>query len=159
MFLSFRLAGSDRDDCYHDEDAESIDEDTIDEIRTIYDEVLEKKLPTYPYENYPDLSLGEFIVAEFEQYLKLKESTLDTEELDERQKVIDWLGKQHPYLKSIACNQLTDVSVQGKTPSILEKQRERKRATHPCFFPSFEVILSSDSACVLFLIDTHVVSP
>jgi hypothetical protein len=115
LFLYFPLAGSDRDDCYHDEDAESIDEDTIDEIRTIYDEILEKKLPTYPYENYPDLSLGEFIMAEFEQYLKLKELTLDTEEVDERQKVIDWLGKQHPYLKSIACNQLTDVSVQGKT--------------------------------------------
>ena len=32
-------------------------------------------------------------MAEFEQYLKLKELTLDAEELDERQKVIDWLGK------------------------------------------------------------------
>jgi hypothetical protein len=71
-------------------------------------------VPTYPYENYPDLSLGEFISAEFDQYIKLKELTLDKDELDERQKVIDWLTKQHPYLNTISCNKLTDVSVQGK---------------------------------------------
>ncbi|CAF2351528.1 unnamed protein product [Rotaria sp. Silwood2] len=106
--------GSDRDDCYHDEDAESIDEDVVDEVRKVYDEILEKKVPTYPYENYPDLSLGEFISAEFEQYITMKKLTLDKDELDEQQKVIDWLSKQHPYLNTIGCNKLTDVSVQGK---------------------------------------------
>ncbi|CAF2827921.1 unnamed protein product [Rotaria sp. Silwood2] len=105
--------GSDRDDCYHDEDAESIDEDVVDEVRKVYDEILEKKVPTYPYENYPDLSLGEFISAEFEQYITMKKLTLDKDELDEQQKVIDWLSKQHPYLNTIGCNKLTDVSVQG----------------------------------------------
>ncbi|UJR27805.1 hypothetical protein I4U23_009074 [Adineta vaga] len=105
--------GSDRDDCYHDEEAESIDEDVVDEIRKIYDEILEKKVPTYPYENYPDLSLGEFIWAEFDQYMTFKKSALEKDELDERQKVIDWLHKQHPYLDTIGCNRLTDVSVQG----------------------------------------------
>ncbi|CAF1158250.1 unnamed protein product [Rotaria sordida] len=105
--------GSDRDDCYHDEDAESIDEDVIDEVRKIYDEILEKKVPTYPYENYPDLSLGEFISAELEQYIKMKTLTLDKDEIDEQQKVINWLSKQHPYLNAIGCNKLTDVSVQG----------------------------------------------
>lgn len=105
--------GSDRDDCYHDEDAESIDEDVIDEVRKVYDEILEKKVPTYPYENYPDLSLGDFISAEFEQYIEMKKLSLDKDELDERRKVIDWLAKQHPYLSAISCNKLTDVSVQG----------------------------------------------
>ena len=104
---------SDRDDCYHDEDTESIDEDVIDEIRKIYDEILEKQVPTYPYENYPDLSLGEFVSAEFEQYIEMKKSTLDNDEIDERRKVIDWLSKSHPYLNMISCNKLTDVSVQG----------------------------------------------
>jgi hypothetical protein len=113
------IEGSDRDDCYHDEDAESIDEDVIDEIRKIYDEILEKKVPTYPYENYPDLSLGEFITAEFDQYIKLKKLTLENDELDERQKVINWLTKQHPYLNTISCNKLTDVSVQGKNEFII----------------------------------------
>lgn len=111
--LLFSLGGSDRDGCYHDEDTESIDEDVIDEMRKIYDEILEKKVPTYPYENYPDLSLGEFVSAEFEQYINLKKLTLDNEEIDERRKVIDWLTKHHPYLNTIGCNRLTDVSVQG----------------------------------------------
>ncbi|CAF0719718.1 unnamed protein product [Adineta ricciae] len=105
--------GLDRDDCYHDEDGESIDEDIINEIRTIYDEILEKKVPTYPYENYPDLSLGEFILAEFDQYLQLKKVSLDKNEIDQREKVIDWLGKQHPVLNTIGSEKLTDVSVQG----------------------------------------------
>ena len=107
------LDGLDRDDCYHDEDGESIDEDIINEIRTIYDEILEKKVPTYPYENYPDLSLGEFILAEFDQYLQLKKVSLDKNEIDQREKVVDWLGKQHPVLNTIGSEQLTDVSVQG----------------------------------------------
>jgi hypothetical protein len=111
--IYFLLEGSDRDDCYHAEDAESIDEDVIDEVRKIYDEILEKKVPTYPYENYPDLSLGEFITAELEQYIKLKKLTLDEDELDEREKVSEWLSKQHPYLNIIGSNKLTDVSVQG----------------------------------------------
>ncbi len=111
--IFFVLEESDRDDCYHDEDAESIDEDIIDEIQQIYDEILEKKVPTYPYENYPDLSLGDFVSAEFEQYIQLKKLTLDENELDELEKVIDWLTKQHPYLNTISCNKLTDVSVQG----------------------------------------------
>lgn len=115
IMIFFVIGGSDRDDCYHDEDAESIDEDVIDEIRKIYDEMLEKKVPTYPYENYPDLSLGEFMTAEFDQYIKLKKLTLENDELDERRKVIDWLTKQHPYLNTISCNKLTDVSVQGKS--------------------------------------------
>jgi len=112
--IFFVIGGSDRDDCYHDEDAESIDEDVIDEVRKIYDGILEKRVPTYPYENYPDLSLGEFIAAEFDEYIQLKKLTLDKDELNERQKVIDWLGKQHLYLNKIGCNKLTDVSIQGK---------------------------------------------
>jgi len=60
------------------------------------------------------LSLGEFISAEFEQYIEVKKLSLDEDELDERRKVIDWLTKQHPYLNTISCNKLTDVSVQGK---------------------------------------------
>ncbi len=114
IMIFFVIGGSDRDDCYHDEDAESIDEDVIDEVRKIYDEILEKRVPTYPYENYPDLSLGEFIAAEFDEYIQLKKLTLDKDELNERQKVIDWLGKQHLYLNKIGCNKLTDVSIQGK---------------------------------------------
>ena len=82
-------------------------------MRRIYDEILEKKVPTYPYENYPDLSLGEFISAEFEHYFKLNTANLDSEELDQRRKVLHWLDKQHPYLNTIACNKLADVSVQG----------------------------------------------
>ncbi|CAF1378465.1 unnamed protein product [Rotaria magnacalcarata] len=105
--------GSDRDDCYHDEEAESIDEDVIDEVRKVYDEILEKKVAAYPYENYPDISLGEFVSAEIEQYINIKKVILDKDELDEQQKVIDWLSKQHPYLNTIGCNKLTDVSVQG----------------------------------------------
>ena len=114
--MNFRsiLDGSDRDECYHDEDAESIDEDTIDEMRQVYDEILEKKLPTYPYENYPDISIGEFISAEFEQYFEMKKPRLDNEDLDERRKVLHWLNKQHPYLSTIPCNNLSEVSVQGK---------------------------------------------
>ena len=112
--ISSCVGGSDRDECYHDEDAESIDEDVVDEMRRIYDEILEKKVPTYPYENYPDLSLGEFVSAEFEQYLQMKLLTLDQEEIDERRKVIHWLNKQHPHLTNVASNKLTDVSVQGK---------------------------------------------
>jgi hypothetical protein len=112
--IFFVIGGSDRDDCYHDEDAESIDEDVIDEVRKIYDEILEKRVPTYPYENYPDLSLGEFVAAEFDEYIQLKKLILDKDELNERQKVIDWLGKQHLYLNKIGCNKLTDVSIQGK---------------------------------------------
>ncbi|CAF4990219.1 unnamed protein product, partial [Rotaria socialis] len=76
--------GSDRDDCYHDEEAESIDEDVIDEVRKVYDEILEKKVAAYPYENYPDISLGEFVSAEIEQYIKIKNVTLDKDELDEQ---------------------------------------------------------------------------
>ncbi|UJR21809.1 hypothetical protein I4U23_024887 [Adineta vaga] len=106
-------SGFDRDDCYHDEDGESIDEDIINEIRTIYDEILEKKVPTYPYENYPDLSLGEFILTEFDQYFQLKKVALDKNEIDQREKVIDWLSKQHPILNGIGCEKLMDVSVQG----------------------------------------------
>ena len=113
--IFYIIGGSDRDGCFHDEDAESIDEDVIDEIRKIYDELLEKKVPTYPYENYPDLPLGEFLWAEFDQYIRLKKATLDKDELNERQKVIDWLAQQHPYLNTIGCNKLTDVSIQGKT--------------------------------------------
>lgn len=111
---SLCVGGSDRDECYHDEDAESIDEDVVDEMRRIYDEILEKKVPTYPYENYPDLSLGEFVSAEFEQYLQMKMATLDQDEIDERRKVLHWLNKQHPHLTTLAANKLTDVSVQGK---------------------------------------------
>lgn len=113
--LLFPLIGRvDRDDCYHDEDGESIDEDVINEIRTVYDEILEKKVPTYPYENYPDVSLGEFIRTEFEQYLQSKKSALDESEIAQREKVIDWLDKQHPFLDALGCQRLTDVSVQGK---------------------------------------------
>jgi hypothetical protein len=83
-------------------------------MRRIYDEILEKKVPTYPYENYPDISLGEFISAEIEQYFQMKMLTLDQDELDERRKVVHWLNKQHPYLHTLAFNQLTDVSVQGR---------------------------------------------
>ncbi|CAF3912273.1 unnamed protein product [Adineta steineri] len=104
---------SDRDDCYHDEDGESIDEDVIDEIRDVYDEILEKKVAAYPYENYPDISLGEFISSEFHQYLTLKKPLLDEDEVDEREKVINWLTKQHPYLNTIGSNQLNHLSVQG----------------------------------------------
>ncbi|CAF5094330.1 unnamed protein product, partial [Rotaria magnacalcarata] len=43
----------------------------------------------------------------------IKKVILDKDELDEQQKVIDWLSKQHPYLNTIGCNKLTDVSVQG----------------------------------------------
>ncbi|CAF1286180.1 unnamed protein product [Adineta ricciae] len=122
--------GSDRDDCYHDEDAESIDEDVVDEVRKVYDEILEKKVPTYPYENYPDLSLGEFIWAEFDQYMTFKKSILEKEELDERQKVINWLHKQHPCLNMIGCNRLTDVSVQGwNSLECLPKDDEHHDAT------------------------------
>jgi hypothetical protein len=110
----FWIDGFDRDDCYHDEDGESIDEDNINEIRTIYNDILEKKLPTYPYENYPDLSLGEFISEEFDQYLQLKKLTIEKDEINQKEKVIDWLSKQHPYLNTIGCEKLTDVSVQGK---------------------------------------------
>ena len=118
LFLFCIAGGSDRDDCYHDEDAESIDEDVVDEVRKVYDEILEKKVPTYPYENYPDLSLGQFIWTESDQYITFKKSILEKEELDERQKVINWIHKQHPCLNTIGCNRLTDVSVQGKFSSV-----------------------------------------
>ncbi|CAF1127976.1 unnamed protein product [Adineta steineri] len=103
----------DRDDCFHDEDGESIDEDIINEIRTIYDEILKKKVPTYPYENYPDSSLGEFISTELDQYVQSKKVSLEKNEIDQIEKVIDWLSKQHSYLNTIGCEKLTDVSVQG----------------------------------------------
>jgi hypothetical protein len=104
-----KIDGSDRDDCYHDEDGESIDEDVINEIEKIYNNILEKKVPTYPYENYSDISLGEFLSKEFNQYLQF-----DKDEFHEKEKVIHWLRKQHSYLNRISCDKLTDVSVQGK---------------------------------------------
>jgi hypothetical protein len=104
----------DRDDCYHDEDGESIDDDVINEIRKIYDEILEKKVPTYPYLNYPDLSLDIFLSTEFNQYLQLQKLLFDKNEINQREKVIKWLSKQHPYLNMIGCDKLTEVSVQGK---------------------------------------------
>lgn len=122
---SFFVEGSDRDDCYHDEEAESIDEDVIDEVRKVYDDILEKKVPTYPYENYPDLSLGEFISSEIEQYIKLKKLKLDEDELDEREKVFDWLSKQHPYINTLSSNKLTDVSVQGNDDKFRNKKQFR----------------------------------
>ncbi len=103
----------DRDDCYHDEDGESIDEDVINEIRKIYDEILEKKVPTYPYLNYPDLSLDTFVSTEFNQYLQLKKLLFDKNNINQREKVINWLSKHHPYLNTIGCEKLTEVSVQG----------------------------------------------
>ena len=90
-------------------------------MRRIYDEILEKKVPTYPYENYPDLSLGEFVSAEFEQYFQLNTANLDSEEIDQRRKVLHWLDKQHPLLNSMACNKLADVSVQGKRKKKTER--------------------------------------
>ena len=57
---------------------------------------------------------GEFVSAEFEQYLQMKMATLDQDEIDERRKVLHWLNKQHPHLTTLASNKLTDVSVQGK---------------------------------------------
>jgi hypothetical protein len=104
----------DRDDCYHDEDSESIDEDIINKFRVIYNEILEKKIPTYPYENYPDVSLGEFLSVEFNHYLQSKNLSLNRNEFNQKDKVIHWLNKQHPYLNMISCENLTDVSVQGK---------------------------------------------
>ncbi|CAF4425396.1 unnamed protein product, partial [Adineta steineri] len=79
----------------------------------VYDEILEKKVAAYPYENYPDISLGEFISSEFHQYLTLKKPLLGEDEVDEREKVINWLTKQHPYLNTIGSNQLNHLSVQG----------------------------------------------
>jgi hypothetical protein len=99
----------DRDDCYHDEDGESIDEDVINEIRKIYDKILEKKIPTYP-----DLSLGEFLSTESDHYLQLKQFVFHQDEINQREKVFHWLNKQHSYLNLIGCEKLTEVSVQGK---------------------------------------------
>lgn len=116
FFISALL---DRDECYHDEDAESIDEDVIDEIRQIYDEILEKKIPTYPYENYPDISLGDFISAEFEEYFQMKKPRLDQNDIDERRRVIHWLNKKHPFFSSIPSNNLNEVSVQGRVKKVV----------------------------------------
>jgi hypothetical protein len=57
--------------------------------------------------------LGEVISTEFDQYLELKKLSFDQNELDQRHKVINWLCKQHPYLNTIGCDKLIDVSVQG----------------------------------------------
>lgn len=102
-----------RDSCYHDENGQSIDDDLINEIKEIFDEILEKKIPTYPYENYPDISLGEFLNTELNDYLQLTRSSLDDEEINQREKIIDWFSKQHPSLSMIGCEKLIDVSVQG----------------------------------------------
>ena len=80
----------------------------------VYDEVLEKIVPTYPYENYPDVSLGDFLSSELNHYLKAKQITIDRNEFNQKDKVIRWLNKQHPYLNMIGSEKLTDVSVQGK---------------------------------------------
>lgn len=112
--LTERLDPSDRDGCYHDESGQSIDEDTINEIEQIYQEILEKKIPTYPYENYPDISLGELIGTEMNEYLRMNKSSLDDEELNQREIVIDWFTKQHQCLSMIGCEKLSDVSVQGE---------------------------------------------
>jgi hypothetical protein len=103
----------DRDDCYHDEDGESIDDDIINEIEKIYDDILKKQIPTYPYEHYPDVSLGEFLTTELNQYLQLKKISFDKDELYQRKKVLKWFRKHHSYLNMISCEKLTDVSVQG----------------------------------------------
>ncbi len=110
----FLIDEFDRDDCYHDEDGESIDEDIINKFRTIYNEILEKIIPTYPYENYPDVSLGEILTTELNQYLQLKKLSLDKNEFNHKEKVLHWLNKQHPHLNMIGCEKLTDVSVQGR---------------------------------------------
>jgi len=48
------------------------------------------------------------------QYLELKQSSFDKDEINEREKAIDWLNKRHPLLNMIGCGKLNDVSVQGK---------------------------------------------
>jgi len=102
-----------RDNCYHDENGQSIDEDLINEIKEIFDEILEKKIPTYPYENYPYISLGEFLSTELNDYLQVTRAALDDDEINQREKVIDWFSKQHSCLNMIGCEKLIDVSVQG----------------------------------------------
>ena len=79
-------------------------------------------MPIYPYENYPDLSLGEFISTEFHQYLQAKKLSFEDDEVNQKEKVIDWMSKQHPYLNTIGCEKLTDVSIQGTVFDVINEK-------------------------------------
>ncbi|CAF0753078.1 unnamed protein product [Didymodactylos carnosus] len=94
-----------KDDYFHDQDGESIDEDLVDEIQNAYDEIIDK-VNSYPVKHYPDLSLGEFICAEVDNYL-----VKHRDDINRSKQVFDWLMKEEQ--ANIGCNRLTDVSIQG----------------------------------------------
>lgn len=70
-------------------------------------------MPSYPYENYPDISLGEFLSTDINHYLQLKKCSLNSKEYIRREKVIHWLEKEHQAFQMLSSDKLTDVSLQG----------------------------------------------
>ena len=111
--MVFVIVPFDRDAHYHDEDAQSIDEDIINESRKIYEENFQRKMPCYPYENYPDMSLGEFLSRDINHYLQVKKFSLNQREFHRREKVMHWLEKEHHAFHMLTSEKLTDVSLQG----------------------------------------------